>query len=259
MKRWKISVAMDGLATGLPLSTSHKFRVATLSFLFGAICLCLVPGLWARAAKAPAPASGSNNQPGLTAGNTGCGYSTGKAPAAVVRPQHRSGQAEGKSGQPLLVLISGHNDLGSDNDSDIAEIVGLWKFAFTATSPFVGPFDAGYVTWHSDGTELMGNLSRALTTGSFCMGVWKQIGHSTYKLNHVALSWAFDADATRHWTRYRLLRSLSVLHTSVNRSPWTAAETTMKEPLPSVQYEPDGITVLATITGAVTATRITAD
>ena len=78
MKRWKISVAMDGLATGLPLSTSHKFRVATLSFLFGAICLCLVPGLWAQSAKAPAPASGSNNQPALIAGNTGCGYSTGR-------------------------------------------------------------------------------------------------------------------------------------------------------------------------------------
>ena len=106
MKRWKSSVAMVGLATGLLLSTSHKFRVATLSFLFGAICLCLVPGLWAQSAKAPAPASGSNNQPGLIAGNTGCGYSTGKAPAAAVRPQHRSGQAEGKFEQPLLVLIS---------------------------------------------------------------------------------------------------------------------------------------------------------
>ena len=87
MKRWKFSVAMAGLATGLPLSTSHKFRVAILSFLFGAICLCLVPGLWAQSAKAPAPASGSNNQPGLIAGNTGCGYSTGKAPA---RPYARN-------------------------------------------------------------------------------------------------------------------------------------------------------------------------
>ena len=257
MKRWKISVAMDGLATGLPLSTSHKFRVATLSFLFGAICLCLVPGLWAQSAKAPAPASGSNNQPGLTAGNTGCGYSTGKAPAAVVRPQHRSGQAEGKSGQPLLVLISGHNDLGSDNDSDIAEIVGLWKFDFTATSPFVGPFDAGYVTWHSDGTELM-NSSRAPTTGSFCMGVWKQIGHSTYKLNHVALAWAFDADApvTGPGTGGAIFVGPANIReqVTVDRSGNNYEGT-----FTLVQYEPDGITVLATITGTVTATRITAD
>src|ERR1041384_72023 len=101
MKRWKSSVAMVGLAAARPLSTSHKFRVATLSFLFGVIGLCLVPGISAQSAKTPAPASGSNNQPGLTAGNTGCGYSTGKPPAAAVRPQYRSGQ-------PLLVLISGH-------------------------------------------------------------------------------------------------------------------------------------------------------
>ena len=30
----------------------------------------------------------------------------------------------------------------SDGDTDRPGIVGLWKFAFTATSPFVGPFDA---------------------------------------------------------------------------------------------------------------------
>src|SRR5258708_16510878 len=106
MKRWKFSLAVVGLTTDLLLSTSHKFRVAILSFLFGAICLCLVPGLWAQSVKAPAPASGSNNQPALIAGNTGCGYSMGKAPAAAVRPPHTSAQAEGKSGTPLLVLTS---------------------------------------------------------------------------------------------------------------------------------------------------------
>jgi hypothetical protein len=250
MKRWKSSVAMVGLATGLPLSTSHKFRVATLSFLFGAIGLCLVPGIWAQSAKVPAPASGSNNQPGLTAGNTGCGYSTGKPPTAAVRPQHRSGQ-------PLLVLISGHNGPGSDNDADIAEIVGLWKFEFTATSPFVGPFDAGYVTWHSDGTELM-NSGRAPTTGSFCMGVWKQIGHSTYKLNHFALSWAFDANApvTGPGTGGAIFVGPTNIReqVTVDRSGNNYEGT-----FTLVQYDQDGITVLATITGTVTATRITAD
>ena len=144
MKRWKISVAMDGLATGLPLSTSHKFRVATLSFLFGAICLCLVPGLWAQSAKAPASASGSNNQPGFTGASTGCGYSP-TAPAPIF-PQRRSGEAQSGSRQPSLVLISAHNDQDSDGDSDHPVIVGLWKFAFTATTPFSGPFDAGYVS-----------------------------------------------------------------------------------------------------------------
>ena len=257
MKRWKFSLAMVGLTTGLLLSTSHKFRVAILSFLFGAICLCLVPGLWAQSAKAPAPASGRNNQPALIAGNTGCGYSMGKAPAAAVRPQHRSGQAEGKSGQPLLVLISSYNGPGSDNDSDIADIVGLWKFAFTATSPFVGPFDAGYVTWHSDGTELM-NSGRAPTTGAFCMGVWKQISRSTYKLNHFGLSWAFDANApdTGPGTGGAIFVGPANIReqVTVDRSGNNYEGT-----FTVVQYDPDGITVVATITGTVTATRITAD
>jgi len=80
-------------------------------------------------------------------------------------------------------------------------IVGMWKFKFTAKGnqsppgpPDGAPFDSGYVTWHVDGTELM-NSGRAPTTGDFCMGVWQQVGPNTYKLNHFALAWDFDADA----------------------------------------------------------------
>ncbi len=80
-----------------------------------------------------------------------------------------------------------------------APIVGLWKFSFGAKGntngfPDGAPIDQGYVQWHGDGTELM-NSFRAPTTGQFCMGVWEQVGHSTYKLNHFALGWNFDADA----------------------------------------------------------------
>ena len=234
-----------------------KFRVASLSFLFGAICLCFVPGLWAQSAKAPAPSSGSNNQPALITGNTGCGYSIGEKPAAPVRPQRRSGQAEGRSGQPSLVLISSQDKHNSENDSDNAAIVGLWKVALTATDPPLGPFDAGYVQWHSDGTELM-NSGRAPTTGSFCMGVWKQIGHSTFKLNHFGLSWAFDANVppTAPGTGgatfvgpANIRETVTVDHSGNNyQGTFTV-----------VQYEPDGVTVVATITGTVTGTRITAD
>jgi len=236
-----------------------KFRVASLSFLFGAICLCLVPELWAQSAKAPAPASGSNNQPALITGNTGCGYSIGEKPAAPVRPQHRSGQAEGKSGQPSLVLISSqdkHNH-NSDDDSDNAAIVGFWKFAFTATNPPLGPFDAGYVQWHSDGTELT-NSSRAPTTGNFCMGVWKQIGHSTFNLNHFGLSWAFDANVppTAPGTGGATFVGPANIRETVTVDH---SGNSYQGTFTVVQYEPDGVTVAATITGTVTATRITAD
>jgi hypothetical protein len=93
----------------------------------------------------------------------------------------------------------GPNDLRSDDtlgntrDGDsVATIVGLWSVQFVAKNSSPIPdgtvVDAGYVTWHGDGTELM-NSGRPPITGNFCMGVWKQTGRFTYKLNHVALSW----------------------------------------------------------------------
>jgi len=85
-----------------------------------------------------------------------------------------------------------------------SSITGLWKFTFTAHGdvgpgapsnalPFPDgtPVDAGFVTWHDDGTELM-NSGRTPAAGSFCMGVWKQTGPRTFKLNHWALSWIPD-------------------------------------------------------------------
>lgn len=234
-----------------------KFRVAGLSLMVGAAQLCLAAGLWAQSATVPSAASDGSNQSASIAGNTGCGYSPEQVPTAPVRPHHKTGQAEGKPGQASLVMISNHDDRDSDHDQDIAQIVGLWKFSFTATSPFVGPFDAGYVQWHSDGTELM-NSGRAPTTGDFCMGVWKQIGPSTYKLNHFGLSWAFDANApvTGPGTGGATFIGPANIReqVTVDRSGNSYEGT-----FTVVQYEPDGVTVVATVTGTVTATRITAD
>lgn len=94
-------------------------------------------------------------------------------------------------------------------------ITGLWKFTFTAKGdvgngapvnalplPDGTPVDAGFVTWHDDGTELM-NSGRAPSSGSFCMGVWKQVGIRTYKLNHWALSWIpdYQPGVTSSWSQ----------------------------------------------------------
>ncbi len=96
----------------------------------------------------------------------------------------------------------------------ITEITGLWKFVFTAQGntgskappnalplPDGAIVDAGFATWHDDGTELM-NSGRAPASGSFCMGVWKQIGSSSYRLNHWALSWIPDyhPGQTQSWS-----------------------------------------------------------
>lgn len=232
-----------------------KLRMASFWLVLATVCLYFAEGLSAQSVKAPASPSGSNNQSGFTGASNGCGYSP-TAPTPIF-PQRRSGEAQSGSRQPSLVLISARNEQDSDGDSNQPAIVGLWKFAFTATTPFSGPFDAGYVQWHSDGTELM-NSGRAPTTGSFCMGVWKQTGHSTYKLNHFALAWAFDASTPStgpgtggaDFVGPVNIREEIIVDHSGNGYHGNFI---------LIQYEPDGTTVAATITGTVTATRITAD
>jgi hypothetical protein len=93
-------------------------------------------------------------------------------------------------------------------------ITGLWKFQFTAKGnvgpnapehalpiPDGAPIDAGFVTWHDDGTELM-NSGRTPPSSSFCMGVWKQLSRDTYRLNHWAISWIpdYQPGQTQSWS-----------------------------------------------------------
>jgi hypothetical protein len=133
----------------------NRFRIAGFLLVLGAVCLGVAPGLWAQSS------------------NVGCGYLPAPARRAVVRPAS-------------FVQVSG---VGSDG----AAIVGLWKFNFVSEGnpgiPDGTILDDGLATWHSDGTELMNSGLRPPMTGNFCTGVWKQTGSSTYKLNHIGLSW----------------------------------------------------------------------
>jgi hypothetical protein len=129
-----------------------------------------------------------------------------------------------------------------------AAIVGLWKVSFRAKGntdiPDGAPIDDGYVTWHADGTELM-NSGRPPMTGSFCMGVWKQIDTSTFKLNHVALSW--DPTGTVFVGPTSIRETVTVNETGRRyRGRFTIT-----------QYAVDGTTVLAVVKGTIEATRVT--
>ena len=132
---------------------------------------------------------------------------------------------------------------------DNAIITGLWKFSFTAKGnaniPDGAPIDAGYVTWHADGTEIM-NSGRAPITQSFCMGVWKQTKSNTFKLNHMALSW--DASGTTFVGPANIREQVTVDH-SGNAYSGTFSIT---------QYDTNG-NVLAHVVGVIAAQRITAD
>jgi hypothetical protein len=129
-------------------------------------------------------------------------------------------------------------------------IVGLWKFTFVAKGTTGIPdgtvLDAGYATWHGDGTELM-NSSRPPKSGDFCMGVYKPTGHSSYALNHVTLSW----DPTgSFFVGPGSIHELVTVDPSGNAYSGTFTID---------QYAQDGTTVLAHLAGTVSATRITAD
>ncbi len=179
------------------------------------------------------------------------------------------------------------NDRGPFNT---AGITGLWKFEFivtTATSSIVpqnqlpppgAMADSGFVTWHDDGTELM-NSGRAPVTGSFCEGVWKQTGSQTYKLNHWALSWVpgYSPGGTSSWSQtendtgtpdaaFAFLGPTNIQETvtlskdgqsysgTFVLTQYVAKDTSPNPPLPT--FDTSG-GVLLTITGTVSATRVT--
>lgn len=135
--------------------------------------------------------------------------------------------------------------LASDHDSD-EPIVGFWKVAFTAKGnteiPDGALIDSALVVWHSDGTEIM-NSSRPPQDGNFCMGVWKKVGKSKYKLNHFALG--NDPNGNPAGPTHL------VEHISVSRDATSYAGTFAID-----AYDTSG-DLAAHIIGIITATRIT--
>ncbi len=99
-----------------------------------------------------------------------------------------------------------HTDFRTVSDEDHgqrifirAEIVGLWAFRYIAEGNANKPFpinipdgtvvDGGNTVWFADGNEMTYSGMRDPTTGSVCLGVWKQTGEHSYELNHIGLSW----------------------------------------------------------------------
>ena len=153
------------------------------------------------------------------------------------------------SGSPFLPAFYTEGSEGS-RELHILSIVGLWKFTFTSEGsqgiPDGTVVDAGYVTWHADGTELM-NSGRPPITGSFCMGVWKPVGPSTFKLHHVALSW--DPTGTVFVGPAEIRETVTV----APKGNSYVGKFTLD------QLATDEKTVLAHVQGTVTATRVTVD
>jgi hypothetical protein len=133
-----------------------------------------------------------------------------------------------------------------------ASIVGMWRFQLAAPNGAV--VDDGYAQWHSDGTEIQNSGLHAPITSNFCLGVWKQVGPGTYRLNHFPLGW----DATGQSPANAIQLTETVRLTDDNHMTgtftlkvyvWTSTD--------SLDVGPS--TPVATVTGTVTATRVTID
>ena len=186
----------------------RKLRVSSFWLVLVAVCVGGAQGLWAQGS------------------NAGCGFNF-TAQKAVVKPT---------SFQPV--------------QGDNVAIVGLWKFSFISEGnpgiPDGTVLDTGYVAWHSDGTEITNSGTRAPVTGNFCMGAWKQVKHSTFKLNHFGLSW--DPTGTTFIGPANLRSEVVV---SRDRKSYSGTFTVD-------QYDTNG-NLIAHVGGTVTAQRITAD
>lgn len=130
-------------------------------------------------------------------------------------------------------------------------ITGFYQFTFTAEGNAGGPpdgtpIDAGFVTWHADGTEIM-NSGKPPAGGNFCMGAWVRTGVNTYKLNHYALNWTDDGKTFIGPVNIR--ENVTLAHGGNSYS----GSFTLN------QYAPDGTTLLGGVQGTVSATRITVD
>jgi hypothetical protein len=209
------------------------------------LALLLASG-WCSATRAQGPSAKSPSR--LI--EAGCGYSPSEAPATPADSQQKSRKANGHFRLASLVMVSGR-ERNSEDDSDSVGIVGLWKVKFVSKGttgigiPDGAPLDDGYATWHRDGTEIM-NSGRVPKTGSFCMGVWKQTGQSSYKLNHFALSW--DPTGTT------LIGPTNIREQIVLDGSGTSYSGTVTID----QYDTQGH-LLVHISGVVSAQRITAD
>jgi hypothetical protein len=138
-------------------------------------------------------------------------------------------------------------------------IVGLWKFEMiskstpTHTNPMPDGtlIDFGTAAWHGDGTEFQTSGIRHPSDGDVCQGVWQQVGESTFALNHYALAWTNGTYTGPVNIRARVTvdptgrRYSGQFVTVVYLASATAG------------HEFDENTVLATITGTFTATRVT--
>jgi hypothetical protein len=190
----------------------------------------------------------------VNAAQAGCGF----VPAPTVKPNAwNSADQSGATFRPAVYHPGTDGGFLRVNEEWGYEpgIVGMWRFQMTTPGPNGTSVlvDDGYAQWHSDGTEIQNSGLHAPKTSNFCLGVWKQTGFNTYKLNHFPMAW----DATGDNPANPIQLTMTVKQTD---SDHFSGSFTLKV------YTWDGVELtnasgppVATITGKITAVRVTID
>jgi hypothetical protein len=193
----------------------------------------------------------------LIVGSSGIAHATCMSPSAPARTAGEGGFAPAvfhpDSGRGFSLMNVSFQERPS--------IVGLWKFEMLAKStpdnknpmPDGALVDFGTTAWHGDGNEIMNSGSRNPADGDFCLGVWDQVGPATYVLSHFPIAWANGAYLGPVRLRVRVNLDRSGMHfAGVFKLTQYLATLTPG-------HEFDETTPLVTVTGTITATRLTAD
>ena len=183
-----------------------------------------------------------------SAARAGCaGSPEGGAPTSAPSLQ----PAVWRSDSPTFQLIHDSDEQGG--------IVGLWRFEMLtkSTKANTNPMpdgtldDFGYATWHGDGTEIMNSGIHNPADSNFCMGVWKQVGRSTYRLSHHPLPWAGGS----YLGPIDLEMQVTLSDDGNSYSGQYVERVFAAAALPGHEFDEN--VPLATITGTIKATRVT--
>jgi hypothetical protein len=137
-------------------------------------------------------------------------------------------------------------DTESASRRRLPAIVGLWLVKFYSGGQL---FDQGFDQFHSDGLEILNDIAPPVppsSSGTICLGVWKEVDHNTIKLRHPA--WVFDANAN-------LSAGIVILETitvDANRNSYSGTFTYQV-------YDPDFKNLISETKGEVKAHRVTVD
>jgi len=146
----------------------------------------------------------------------------------------------------------------SDRDS-ARTIVGLWKFEMISKStpthanpmPDGTLIDFGTAAWHADGTEIQTSGIRDPRDGDVCQGVWQRVGDATFVLNHYALAWTNGT----YTGPVNIRAEVTIDRGGDGYSGMFATVVYLATPVKGHEFDQN--TVLASITGTFTATRVT--